>query len=195
MKTTAKPLSAGLAAVFALSSGLTLAGHDEGFRDRARVVSSTPVYERINEPRRECHTEYRTYEEHSYRNGNNTGGAVLGAVIGGMVGSQVGKGDGRVAAAAAGAATGAVIGDRWNDRDGRYTTTRTEPVENCRMVDSYRQKVVAYNVTYRYNGRNFSTRLPYDPGKWVSVNVNVSLADDQRAGGWHESRNSAWYED
>lgn len=193
MKTTAKPLAAGLAAIFALSSGLALAGHDEGFRDRARVVSSTPVYERVNEPRRECHTEYRSYEEHS--RGNNTGGAIVGAMIGGVVGSQVGKGDGRVAAAAAGAATGAVIGDRWNGRSGGYTTTHTEPVERCRMVDSYRQKTVGYDVTYRYGGRNFTTRLPYDPGKWVSVNVSVSLAGDQRAGGWHESRSSAWYED
>lgn len=194
MKSTAKPLTTGLAALFALSSGLALAGHDETFRDRARVVASTPVYERVNEPRRECHTEYQTYEEHSYRNGNNTGGAILGALIGGVVGAQVGKGNGRVAASAAGAATGAVIGDRWNDRDGHSTTTRTEPVENCRIVDSYRQRAVGYDVTYRYNGKNFTTRLPYDPGNWVSVNVSVAVADAPHGGRWNEGRNR-WNED
>lgn len=195
-----KPLIAGLAAALALSSGMAIAGHDDRygsdnvFLDRAKVIATSPVYDRINEPRRECYTEYQTYEEHSYRNGNNTGGAVLGAVVGGLVGSTVGKGTGKVAAAAVGAATGAVIGDRWNDRDGRYTTTHTQPVETCRMVDNYRQEIVGYDVTYRYHGRDFTTRLPYNPGEWLNLNVTFSVADKQRGGRWNESRNR-WYED
>jgi uncharacterized protein YcfJ len=191
MKT--KPLIAGLAAALALSSGMTLAGHDgygdNAFRDRAKVIATAPIYDRINEPRRECHTEYQSYEEHSYRNSNNAGGAILGAVVGGLVGSTVGKGNGKVAAAAVGAATGAVIGDRWNDRDGSYTTTHTRPVETCRMVDNYRQQIVGYAVTYRYHGRDFTTRLPYDPGEWLNLNVSFSVADEARSGRWNESRN------
>lgn len=192
-----KPIITALAAALALSSGMASADHDSRygdtvFRDRAKVITSAPVYERINEPRRECHTEYRTYEESSYRNGNNTGGAVLGAVVGGLVGSTVGKGNGKVAAAAVGAATGAVIGDRWNDRDDGYKTYE-RPVESCRVVDNYRSQVVGYDVTYRYQGRSFTTRLPYDPGEWLTLNVSFSVADEPRGKPWKEGRNR-WFE-
>jgi uncharacterized protein YcfJ len=200
MKT--KPLIAALAATLVLCSGTALAGHDgayqgysgNSFSDRAKVVATTPVYERINEPRRECHTEYRTHEEQGYRNNNNTVGAIVGAVAGGLVGSTVGKGNGKVAAAAVGAATGAVIGDRWNDRAGSYSTSRTEPVEVCAMVDNYREQVAGYDVTYRYNGRDYSTRLPYDPGDWLNLNVSFTVAEESRSGHWKESRNQ-WHED
>jgi uncharacterized protein YcfJ len=195
MQTHTKPLIAGLAAALALSSGAVMADYGHEFRDRAKVVSSIPVYEQVNEPRRECRTEYQTYEERSYQNGNNTGGAILGAVAGGLIGSTVGKGNGKVAAAAVGAATGAVIGDRWyDDRDGGYTTTHTRPVEVCRTVDNYHQQVVGYDVTYRYNGRNFTARLPYDPGEWLSLNVNFSVAEHPHGRPWKESRNR-WHED
>lgn len=186
--TTRKPLIVGLATVLALSSGLASANHEgrwgtPDFQDRARVLSSTPVYEQISTPRRECHTEYRSYERQSYRNDNDTGNAVVGAIVGGLVGSTVGKGNGKVAAAAVGAATGAVIGDRWNDRRQRDSYSR--PVEHCRVVDDYRQEIVGYDVTYRYQGKEFTTRLPYDPGEWVRVNVSVSVADSRP--GWNDS--------
>lgn len=187
MQTRSKSLIAGLATMLALSSGAAMADYGHQYRDRAKVVSSTPVYEQINEPRRECWTEYESREV--YRNGNNTGGAILGAVVGGLVGSTVGKGNGKIAAAAVGAATGAVVGDRWNDRGGYASEER--PVERCRVTDNYRQEIVGYDVVYRYNDRDYSTRLPYDPGKWINLDVNFSVADQARDGRWNESR-SRW---
>jgi uncharacterized protein YcfJ len=182
MKTPTKPLVTGLIAVLGLAMAPAWAGHDHRFPDRARVVSSTPVYEQVNEPRRECWTEEVRYEERVYRKDNDAGPAVLGAIVGGLVGSTIGKGDGKVAAAAVGAATGAVIGDRWNDHDAYYTATRSRPVEHCRMVDNFRQVVVGYDVVYRYQGKEFITRLPHEPGKWLDVNVSVQLADNQTRG-------------
>lgn len=182
MKTSTKPLIASLTAVLALSSGMAWAGHGQGFPDQAKVISSTPVYVQVNEPRRECWTERVSHEERVYRKSNDSGNAVLGAIVGGLVGSTVGKGNGKVAAAAVGAATGAVIGDRWNDRDGYYTTTRHRPVEQCRMVDNFRQEIAGYDVVYRYQGKEFATRLPYDPGKWLDVNVHVNVAENQSRG-------------
>lgn len=189
MNTRTKPLIAVLTAALALSAGAARADRDDHeFRDRAKVVSSTPIYERVNEPRRECWTEYKS--RRVYQNDNNTGGAILGAVVGGLVGSTIGKGDGRVAAAAVGAATGAVIGDRWNDSGSTYRHVE-RPVERCRMVDNFHHEVVGYNVTYRYNGRHYTTRMPYDPGEWVNLNVDFSVADHPHRGRWHESR-SRW---
>ena len=115
-----------IVALFA-ASGAAQAGHghgSDGFTTRAKVLSSVPVYETINEPRRECWTETVGYETRSYRDGSNTGGAILGAIAGGLIGSTVGKGDGRVAAAAVGAATGAVVGDRM---DGSATRHESRP--------------------------------------------------------------------
>jgi len=177
-----------IAALLAVS-GTAQAGHgnDDGFATRARVLASTPVYETINEPRRECWTETVGHETRSVREGGS-GGAILGAIAGGLIGSTVGKGDGKVAAAAVGAATGAVVGDRWNDGSTRYET-RPRQVERCRTQDNYRQVVSAYDVRYRFQGREYSTRLPYDPGKWLTLNVNFSVADDQRDERWNSSRN------
>ena len=173
-------------------SGAAQAGHGrgdgDGFTTRARVVASTPVYESINEPRRECWTETVGHETRSYRDGNNAGGAVLGAIAGGLIGSTVGKGNGKVAAAAVGAATGAVVGDRWNDGSTRYES-RPRQVEQCRVQDNYRQVLSGYDVRYRYGDREYSTRLPYDPGKWLTLNVSFSVADDQRGRRWNNSRN------
>lgn len=164
-------------------------GDGDGFTTRARVLSSTPIYDSINEPSRECRTETVGYETRSYRDGNNSGGAVLGAIAGGLIGSTVGKGNGKVAAAAVGAATGAVVGDRWNDGDSRYVESRPRQVERCRTRDNYRQVVSGYDVRYRFQDREYSTRLPYDPGKWLTLNVSFSVAEDPRGPRWNNSRN------
>lgn len=176
-------------------SGAAVASPDyhrgDAYTVRAKVVGSTPIYETISEPRRECRTETVGYETRSVRDGSNTGGAILGAIAGGLIGSTVGKGDGRVAAAAVGAATGAVVGDRMGSGP-RYETL-PQQVERCRTIDNFRQVVTGYDVRYRFDGREYITRLPYDPGKWLTLNVNHSMVDDRRGGRWH--RNSDDWDD
>ena len=188
----ARTLNTTLIAALLAASGAAQAGpgrgNGDGFTARAQVLASTPVYEAINEPRRECWTETVGYETQSYRESNNAGGAILGAIAGGLIGSTVGKGNGKVAAAAVGAATGAVVGDRWNDGGSRYES-RPQQVERCRNHDDYRQVISGYDVRYRFQGREYSTRLPYDPGKWLALNVSFSVAEDQRGERWNSSRN------
>jgi len=180
-----------LIAALLAASGAAQAGQDrgnaDGFTARAQVLASTPVYDTINEPRRECWTETVGHETRSYRDASNSpGGAILGAIAGGLIGSTVGKGNGKVAAAAVGAATGAVVGDRWNDGSTRYESSPRQ-VERCRTQDNFRQVVSGYDVRYRFQGREYSTRLPYDPGKWLALNVSFSVAEDQRPGRWNSS--------
>ena len=181
----ARTLNITLTAALLAASGAAQAGHGDtdGFTTRARVLSSTPVYDTVSEPRRECWTETVGHETR-VRDGNNSGGAVLGAIAGGLIGSTVGKGNGKVAAAAVGAATGAVVGDRWDDGSPRYES-RPRQVERCRDHDAYRQVVSGYDVRYRFDGREYDTRLPYDPGKWLTLNVSFSVADGPR-GGWND---------
>lgn len=143
---------------------------------RAPVISSEPIYRTVNEPRTECWTE-TVRPQARYREESN-GGAVLGAIAGGLLGSTVGRGNGRVAAAAIGAATGAVVGDRM---DSAYAAGPRE-VERCETHDQFRRTILGYDVRYRYQGRDYSARLPYDPGRSVKLRVSVEVDDDPRHG-------------
>ena len=185
----ARILNTTLIATLLAAGGAAQAGqtYGDGFTTRAKVLASTPVYETINEPRQECWTETVGYETRSSRDGS-AGGAIIGAIAGGLIGSTVGKGDGGVAAAGVGAATGAVVGDRVSDGGTRYAS-HPRQVERCRVHDEYREVIGGYDVRYRFQGREYSTRLPYDPGKWLTLNVSFSVAEDQRDRRWNNSRN------
>ncbi len=153
-----------------------LAGHDDNYEDRARVISVAPQFERVNTPRQECRTEYVRESVYEQRERSN-GGAIIGGVSGGLLGSIIGRGNGRVAAAAVGAGIGAIVGDRVdNDRRG-YDNGRehvvTRPVESCVTVDNWRQVPAGYLVNYEYNGRQYSTVTNDDPGRFIPVNVQV----------------------
>ncbi len=201
------------------------------FTDTARVISSTPVYERVNEPKRECWTETVQVAPKE----RSIGGAIIGGVAGGLLGSQVGGGSGNTAATGAGAVAGAVIGDRTANQDSDRSATgavvggvagavlgsqigggsgnkaataaggiagaiigdrvanpdqpRTEQVERCRQVESSREVIKGYNVTYRYSGQELATTLPYQvqPGDTLRVAVSVSV-EEQRGNRYEDSR-------
>lgn len=141
-------------------------GDDEYF-DSARVISVTPQVERVNYPVEECHTEY---VRESYQSKSPVA-AIIGGVAGGLLGSQVGKGSGRVAGAAVGAGIGAVVGDRLG---GPGTTHYGErPIERCHSVDRWETVSRGYLVTYRYNGRTYTTVTDRDPGNRIDVRVSV----------------------
>jgi uncharacterized protein YcfJ len=173
----------------------------QSFGDRARVVSTRAVVERIPVSREECWNERaRGYEDRRVTR-TDTGspigaGTVLGAIVGGVAGHQVGNGRGNDAATAAGAVIGGLIGnqvdrDQGNVRPGeRVTEVQRVPVdrnvERCRMVDEVREATTGYDVRYEYMGRQFTTRMPRDPGRFVRVNVEIrpeeSFEEPPRAG-------------
>jgi len=157
-----------------LSTGAAQAG---GFQDMAQVVSSTPVYESVNTPKRDCWTEQTGYEGVRSRD-RDYGGAVLGGIFGGLLGHTIGKGSGRSVATAVGAATGAIVGDNIDNDGHEYRgTERPRYEQRCRTVDNWSRQVTGYNVIYRYQDHDYTTFMPYDPGRTVRVNVNVSLSE------------------
>ncbi len=97
-------------------------------------------------------------------------GAAVGAVAGGLLGNQAGNGAGKGAATAAGTIAGAMIGDRVATQQ---TGTAAQPTQRCRTIESSREVIKGYNVVYRYNGRDVTTTLPYNPGRTVKVGVGV----------------------
>ncbi len=122
------------------------------------------------------------------------GGTVLGAILGGIAGYQFGNSQrGQNTGAAVGAVLGGLIGNSIENsmstsayqgpsghRSGRVDyLPETRTVERCRPVpDAAREQIVGYHVTYRYAGRDYQTRMSYDPGP--NLNVRVTLAPETR---------------
>lgn len=177
-------LAAALATAFALPQAASAAP----FRDIARVIAVTPVVQRLAEPREHCWVEpvtvYETRrvarDEPAYARHEGPGaGALVGALVGGVIGHQFGNSSGaRDRATAAGALVGGLIGHDAERQSGyarvRYEEVRhpvTREVRRCRTVESTREAVIGYDVRYRYQGREFVTRLDHDPGPTLAIDV------------------------
>lgn len=157
----------------ALALTLLGAAHAHAFEAVANVVSVSPVYQTVNRPSQNCWTEYQQTTQAAPAPQHSIVGAIVGGVAGGLIGSRFGEGSGKVASAAAGAGVGAIAGDRVGAQSSGGTVTTTTPVQRCQQVDHYEQVASGYDVVYEYNGQRFSTRLPYNPGNQLRVNVSV----------------------
>ncbi|MFL6624506.1 MAG: glycine zipper 2TM domain-containing protein [Sulfurifustis sp.] len=146
---------------------LSIGANAQAFEAVAQVIKVSPITETISRPTQKCWTETREVSKapHDYD------GAVLGTIVGGLIGSQIGKGNGRVAGAAVGAGVGAMVGDRAANADSGDTSAT---VQRCETVHGYETRVSGYWVTYLYDNWKFTTRMPYDPGSQLRVNVAVT---------------------
>lgn len=52
---------------------------------------------------------------------------------------------------------------------------QTQTVQNCHTETVYENRVVGYNVTYEYAGKQYMVQMPKDPGPTVTVNVTPVL--------------------
>jgi uncharacterized protein YcfJ len=155
--------------------------YQHGAHEYARVVEVRPIIESYRQPvsSEQCWSEPVTYREPvRYAGGSrDRAPAILGGIIGGAIGNQFGSGRGRDAATVAGAALGyAAVRDSQRHRGG-YVGGReyTRYEDRCRVVTDYRHedRVVGYDVAYRYNGRTHWTRTDYHPGDRIRVEVDV----------------------
>lgn len=145
----------------------------DAFEAIANVVSVSPITEQVNRPTQQCWTESQQItqvvpEQHG------PGGAILGGVIGGLLGATIGRGNGRVAAAAVGAGVGAITGNAVANQNSTSTVTSSVPVQRCQQVNNTETATTGYQVIFEYAGQRFSTRLPYNPGNQLRVNVSVT---------------------
>lgn len=84
--------------------------HATDFTDNARVISATPIVEKVREPRQECFNE--APPQRAPQAERSVIAPIIGGVAGALLGSTVGRGSGRDAATAAGAIAGTIVGDR-----------------------------------------------------------------------------------
>jgi len=142
----------------------------------AQVIESRPVYRsvEISMPREECWNEEVAHTRDT-RSTSRTP-AILGTIIGGALGNAVGHGKsnkrvGTVVGAVLGHSIGRdIVADYSSDREVRYETVR-----QCETVYEYREeeRLVGYQVVYRYNDEDYSVRMDDDPGEQVRLKVNI----------------------
>jgi len=151
----------------------------DGGYDYARVLNVSPLRRRIriSEPVRECWDE-PVYESNGPLSPRHAGSTLLGGIIGGVVGNQIGAGRGRDAARVAGVIIGGAIGNNVSHerqrQQGDYDNERL--VERCEVHyrDSWDERIDGYLVTYECGGRDYTTRMPYDPGERVRIRIAVT---------------------
>jgi uncharacterized protein YcfJ len=141
------------------------------FVESTNVLQVVERIEQINQPQQECRNEY--VEVQSQNQDRGIGGALIGGVAGGLLGNTVGKGNGKTAATAAGAVVGALVGDRIQN-NGNGSQPSEQVIQRCRTVDHYVSRVAGYEVTYEFQGRQYTTVMPRNPGDRVSLQVTLS---------------------
>jgi hypothetical protein len=116
--------------------------------------------------------------------GSNTGrtmATVIGGVLGAAIGSQVGGGSARYATSAIGSMVGGIAGRQVYENAQRQRQPRNASVTVCDPVPAdgryygtgNNTGVSAYDVTYEYGGRSYTTRTNYNPGSRIRVRVDV----------------------
>ena len=145
--------------------------------DYAPVVDVRPIVQivEISTPQEQCWEEEYLVER-DYRRNRSATPSILGAIIGGAIGNELGhnKSNQRV-----GTVVGAVLGhsvarDIMRQQQGS-TVREVETVERCETVyqSHEEERIVGYNVTYNYNGQDYTVRTDRDPGDQIQVRVSV----------------------
>lgn len=169
-----------LAAIGGLSLAMMIpaVSHAGSHYDRARVLSAVPVYDTVSysTPVEACRQQTVAVP----RKQRGATAPILGAIIGGAIGNAVGhskrnKQVGTVVGAVLGGSIGADVA-----RNGRrhHDDVRYEAREICDTQYQTREEQVLshYDVTYKYAGSTYQTRMDRDPGNSLRVRVRVSPA-------------------
>jgi len=154
-------------------------------------------------PKQECWIEEQQHviRDYGYDNrqnnrrpsrASNGGDVLIGGVIGGVIGNQLsrkGSNRARTGATVAGAIIGSALAGENSSRNKRHrrhsqASNRFErrapryevrPVKRCENTTEthYEQRLQGYDVTYRYRGERYTTRMKRDPGNRIKIQVSI----------------------
>lgn len=171
--------------------GGTRVANGYGNGQRCYTNTTPGVYEGDGYVRNDGYYRNDPYYPQQGGYGTNTGrtmATVIGGIAGAVLGSKVGGGSGQVAATAIGTMVGGMAGRQIYETQqrrrytpaGQVTVCDPVPVTNGYGSGNYASngyvsdgRVVAYDVTYEYAGRQFTTRTDYHPGDRIRVRVDV----------------------
>jgi len=143
----------------------------------AAVVESRAIYEivEISTPQEQCWEEEAVVNRHSRGNRSNTP-VVVSTILGGAIGNAVGhNSSNRRVGAVLGAVLGHSIGRDIMRSNERSSSREYETVQRCETVyqQHEEERLVGYQVTYLYDGQEYSVRTNTDPGDEIRVRVSV----------------------
>jgi uncharacterized protein YcfJ len=153
------------------------AGAQEVSETWARVVQAEPVRQEVRIPQRNnvCWDEQVQRVQPVRR---SAAPQILGAIVGGVIGNQFGGGSGRDLMTMAGATLGASVAAdaQYKKYPDRYYVT-TERRCETRTEWRYEERIVAWDVTYEYNGVLYQSRMQQAPGDRIRIQVGVTPLD------------------
>ena len=131
-------------------------------QEMGRVLSRTAVYQQVAVPRQVC-----SMTQVAVPGQKSGSGALMGAVAGGAVGNAIGDGTGRALATMVGVIGGTMLGDKIEGNP----PDQTQNQQTCTTQTVYENRLVGYNVTYEYAGKQYNVQLPQDPGPTIPLQV------------------------
>ena len=170
-----------------LFAGSVLAGHENAGHvsqnhvsyDYATVIDAQPIIRtiRVSTPREECWQEQVVYEAER-AHGNHAVGTVVGGVLGGALGNAVGhKKSNKRVGAVVGAVLGATLGNAIASNNSQASPGRRYGTqERCQVYqDAHEEeRVIGYQVRYRYHDQTYSTRMDTRPGDTIKIRMAIS---------------------
>ncbi len=141
--------------------------------DYARVVDVQPIAETVQIPRDRQVCRQQSVR-HPVPEQRSPGPAIFGSILGGVIGHQFGGGHGKTAATIAGAAIGGAIATdaQYRRYPPRYYTTAEQ---RCHTETRWRseERVVAWDVSWKYRGKIYHSTMDEPPGDRIPVRVSV----------------------
>lgn len=133
----------------------------------ADVVAVKDVVETVVTPRQRCE-DVQVRHQAPVKDQHRIAGTVVGGLAGGLLGSTIGGGSGKTIATVAGAAAGGYAGNQvQKNMQEKDVVTKLE--RRCKTVNDKSQRVVAYDVTYRLDGKQGVARTSFKPGAQLPV--------------------------
>lgn len=133
----------------------------------ADVVAVKDVVQKVVTPREKCEM-VQVKHQAPVKDQHRIAGTLVGGVAGGLLGNQIGGGSGKKIATVAGAVAGGYAGNQvQKNMQQNDVVIKTE--QRCKTVNETTQKVVGYDVTYRLDGKEGTTRMSFKPGNQLPV--------------------------
>ena len=159
-------------------------GAQQGGFEYGRVIDARPIYREVevSSPVQEC---YEVPVYHTSGSTSRPAACSRAVLIGGIIGHQIGKRQ-RQENRHRGRHPGRCPDrPRRGQRSSRPRFTQVvEYRKHCETHHrvSYEQVVDGYDVTYKYRGKRYHVRMPYDPGKRIKLRIEFHPYSETRDG-------------
>lgn len=154
-------------------------GQSETSYTTAEVIESRPIYQvvEISVPQEQCWEEEVAAQRYPPAHQSRTP-LLISTIIGGAIGNALGHNkSNKQVGAVVGAVLGHSVGRDIMAQRSQSNTTGYETVQRCETVDQLREeeRLMGYQVTYLYQGDEYSVRTDSDPGDEIQLQISVEV--------------------